>query len=895
MGVRRRAILVRAFVLVWLLSPAAWLGAETIDERLQSMRTRSLTVAERHEELDAIFSELDESRAAPRLLATAYVERAYAYLEGGRLDDGMATVSEALGRITVDQAPDEFVYLRALRAALLLSNGQTEASVEEYGALLASLPTGVDEGVVLRTRANYGSALFEAGRVLEAAEVLRESIPQAEALGNDRLALGFANNLLVILIQTGQYEDAREWLGRLEPLRARSKDLSILSSILLHEFELQRIFGDAAGAADGLAHFLQTTEEDNASVIGNAHEYLADAERDLGRLEESEASARRAVALLEAVPWELADAKISLARTLLAQGRSSEALEVLDAISASAQQSAARASDLSALRLEAQLREAGLGVATDELDRLLTTLEADRSNNSLQYVRYYDAKLEAQRQESEIAQLETRQAALRSNRNLTIALVVLAASMLIALLYSRNRRSYQRKLLASEQEQNRALAEQVEEKSAALKRQLEEQAAMERALNEKRQIELIGEIAGNVAHDFNNLLQVVSSANERVGGRVDDPELLEVLQASDRSLDYASDITRQLLAFARQQELETRSVDIAALLRKSERLFRSAAGEEVRVLFDMPSEAIALVDPAKLTTAILNLLRNSVDAMPDGGVVRVSVTSQQFDRPEKVGWVALPPGGYVVINVTDDGAGMDEATLAKACQPFYTTKLEDSGTGLGLSSVYGFVRQSGGDLRIESACDDGTRVTIAIPSAARSPVPATESREKVTHESLPGRVLVVEDNELVAASICSLLNDDGIRTTLFPSADEAMSDLGHFDGIDLVLTDVRMPGRHDGYDLARWLAEQRPELSVILMSGFTHHRYEEIPFPLMAVGRWVVEASRRAEPIAPAQARWRDRHRPASKRRGLSSSPTTGNEMPGRWAPASCFGLRSFS
>ena len=194
-------------------------------------------------------------------------------------------------------------------------------------------------------------------------------------------------------------------------------------------------------------------------------------------------------------------------------------MDVLDEISEPAQGSAARFGDIAGLRLEAQLRQRGLDDSTAELQRLLTTLETNRQQDARQYIRYYDAKLEAQRQELKISQmreaeavlaaqaeaaevrageLEARQDVLRTNRNLTIALIILAAGALMALLYALNRREYQRKLLANEQEQNRALSEQIEEKSEALKRQLEEQADMERALNEKKQIESIGEIAGNV-------------------------------------------------------------------------------------------------------------------------------------------------------------------------------------------------------------------------------------------------------------------------------------------------------------------------------------------------------------------------------------------------------------
>ncbi|MEO0422480.1 MAG: ATP-binding protein [Pseudomonadota bacterium] len=873
-GLGRARALAGAIALLALLALTS--HAQSLRERIDQTLNGQLTVAERIAVLDEVFQGLEATAESdPQLLGHAYVARGYVFLQAGRLEEGIAVLNEGMARVPAAQAPNEHVNLRSMRAASLLAAGRTEQSVDEYESILANLPETVDPSIELRARANYASALFESGRILAASEVLRESIPNAESLGNDRMALGLANNLLVILIQRGLHEDAQEWLERLTPLRQRANDLSLLNSLRLHELELQRIFGDAQGAADGLREFVASDTPGNASVIGNAYEYLGDAERELGHLVAAEAAGRRAIELLEKVPWELPEAHISLARTLLAKEQPAQAEAVLDAISTTAQLSPARTSTIASLRLEAQLRQAGLDRSTAQLQQLLQAVEDDRQVDSLDYTRYYDARLEAQRQQSQIArmreaeallaaeaeaaeararELETRQAALRDHRNMVLALMLLGCAAVLATLYSLNRRQYQRKLLEGEQERNRQLSVAVEEQAVQLKRQLSEQADMEHALHEKKHTEQIGQIAGNVAHDFNNLLQVISSANETLDQQFTEPAARDMLRASNQSVAYARAMTRQLLAYARQQELVPRPVDVVGLLRDSRTLFRSAVGEEVTIEYELPDTAVAMLDASKLTSAVLNLLTNAADAMPAGGTVRVTVSEPAWGAQCAEEWPSLAPGDYVVIRVSDTGTGMDATTQDQACEPFYSTKAEHAGTGLGLSSVYGFVRQTGGDLRIVSAPTRGTTVSLAVPAAASAPpVPlAHEARAEPTPASAGERVLVVEDNDLVAGSLCAILESMVAEVQHVSSADEAIAHLSAGNDYDFVLSDVRMPGEHDGYDLARWLEEHRPSMATILMSGFNDHLDEDSPYRMInkPFSRAELrEAMRSAEPL----------------------------------------------
>jgi signal transduction histidine kinase/ActR/RegA family two-component response regulator len=359
------------------------------------------------------------------------------------------------------------------------------------------------------------------------------------------------------------------------------------------------------------------------------------------------------------------------------------------------------------------------------------------------------------------------------------------------------------------------------EREAERQRQDEARAALQAELAESRRLEGIGRLAGGVAHDFNNLLTVIISLGEeslarvKAGERPEAEDLEEVLAAARR----AADLTRQLLAFARRQFVSPVLLDLNAQLRASEKLLRRVIGEDVRIVEHL-EEGLWPVrcDPGLFGQLVVNLAANARDAMPGGGTISLSTRNVSLAPGEPVADPAMAPGDYVLLEVSDTGAGMTPEVLEHAFEPFFTTKGPGKGTGLGLATVYGIVRQSGGHVGVRSAPGKGATFQIFFPRqdgacVTPTPTPSSTGRGDET-------VLVVEDDAGVRAAVVQALRAGGYRVLPAATAEEALA-LARGDGgrIDLLLTDVVMPGR-GGPEVARLVAAERPGIRVLFMSGY---------------------------------------------------------------------------
>lgn len=376
---------------------------------------------------------------------------------------------------------------------------------------------------------------------------------------------------------------------------------------------------------------------------------------------------------------------------------------------------------------------------------------------------------------------------------------------------------------------NDLLAERVD---AALAERDEAEAALQRA----QKLEAVGRLTGGVAHDFNNLLTVVIGALDLMQRRPDDAVRRErMIDAALGAARRGERLTQQLLAFSRRQALKPEPVAVDALLLEGEPLLRRAVGETASLCLDLQApDVVANVDPSQFEAAIMNLVVNARDATPPGGSIRIEtaavrVAARQIDP--------LDAGDYVAIAVADTGSGMDEATIARAFEPFFTTKAAGHGTGLGLSQVYGFAHQSGGAVTLDSTPGEGTRVCLYLP---REPVDAaTRSEAETGGPAAAGpalRVLLVEDDPQVAELAEAMLRELGHDVTLCGHAAAALEVLGTGKPFDLMLTDLIMPGALSGVDLAREAVALRPDLPVILSSGYTGEvlsAAEESSWPLL--------------------------------------------------------------
>jgi PAS domain S-box-containing protein len=361
---------------------------------------------------------------------------------------------------------------------------------------------------------------------------------------------------------------------------------------------------------------------------------------------------------------------------------------------------------------------------------------------------------------------------------------------------------------------------------SAQKRSEQERAQLREELHQAQKMEAVGQLTGGLAHDFNNLLAGISGSLELLQlrirqGRIDDIE--RYITAAHGGTKRAAALTHRLLAFSRRQTLEAKLIDINGLVAGLEELVRRTVGPEIAV------EIVAarglwstLVDPNQLENAVLNLCINARDALPDGGKLRVETANSRFD-----GAAArerdLPPGQYVSLRVSDNGVGMTPDVAARAFDPFYTTKPAGKGTGLGLSMIYGFMRQSGGQVRICSEPAKGTMVCLYLPrqvgSEDRAEVPAEPV--EVPRAEPGATVLVVDDEPTVRMLVTEVLEDLGHIAIEVGDAAAALRVLRSNAHIDLLITDVGLPGGVNGRQLAEAACERRRELKVLFISGYT--------------------------------------------------------------------------
>jgi signal transduction histidine kinase/ActR/RegA family two-component response regulator len=379
---------------------------------------------------------------------------------------------------------------------------------------------------------------------------------------------------------------------------------------------------------------------------------------------------------------------------------------------------------------------------------------------------------------------------------------------------------------------NAELEQRVLERTAALQRfneELEqriEDRTREREialaqLFEAQKMDTIGRLTGGVAHDFNNLLMAVLGSLTLLEKRLpEDPQCRRLLKNAVQGAQRGAALTQRLLAFSRRQELRPESVDLAALVSGMEELLKRALGLGIELKCQFPDGLPpVLADANQLELALLNIALNARDAMPDGGRLTIGAATETVGEPGME--PDLRAGEYLQISIADTGIGMDEATLAKATDPFFTTKGPGKGTGLGLSMVHGLAAQSGGLLRIESVPSHGTTVELWLPRASTAAASVIRSSELASPPLTvqPCNVLVVDDDLLVLTGTAALIEDLGHTAFEAQSAAEALVKLASGLAIDLVITDHAMPNM-TGLQLAQSIQEKHPGLPIILATGY---------------------------------------------------------------------------
>ena len=397
------------------------------------------------------------------------------------------------------------------------------------------------------------------------------------------------------------------------------------------------------------------------------------------------------------------------------------------------------------------------------------------------------------------------------------AAAICCTFLVVGLLLLLARRSRQVELLVGEFRSAKEVAEREHQQAV---QQMAERERAEAALRQAQRIEAVGQLTGGVAHDFNNLLTVLLGNIDLMQSSDSlDPQMGERLTAMRSAAARGATLTSHLLAFARRQPLLPRAVDLNAVVTGMQDLLQSALGRRVQMELRLADDLWpAMVDPTQIELVILNLAINARDAMRGGGVVTIETANREPGQPAKAG--DLPAGDYVEITVHDVGTGMTPDVLAKAFEPFFTTKGPGAGSGLGLSQVFGTARQSGGDVQIDTTPGKGTSVSVLLPRARVAAERAVASPAGVAEPRSSGAVvLIVDDDDAVRGTTVEILVALGYQVLQASGGEEALALLDGAGAIDLLLTDVVMPGMN-GPELARRVRGQRPRLPIVFISGY---------------------------------------------------------------------------
>jgi PAS domain S-box-containing protein len=350
-------------------------------------------------------------------------------------------------------------------------------------------------------------------------------------------------------------------------------------------------------------------------------------------------------------------------------------------------------------------------------------------------------------------------------------------------------------------------------------------ALAEEQLRQSQKMDAIGQLTGGIAHDFNNMLASVYGSIQLLQRKVKSGKLEgfeTLLERASTSTQRATALTQRLLAFARRQSLDIRRVDVARLIESVEDMFARTLGPKVDLKIEIASGLwSARIDASQLENALLNLVINARDAMPDGGCLTIEALNFEIDAGYAASQAEVNAGDYVAVRVTDNGAGMPASVIARAFEPFFTTKPIGQGTGLGLSMVYGFVKQAGGHIRIHSKLGHGTTVSLYLPLDLSDGTAVEPERAAATNaQARTGEtVLVVEDEESVRAVIVAVLEELGYRFIESADAAAALAVIDTGTRIDLLVSDVGLPGMN-GRQLAEIATARRPGLKVLFVTGY---------------------------------------------------------------------------
>ncbi len=769
---------------------------------------------------------------------------AYLQYQLGNVEGAIAAIQLGLTHVSLTSHPNLYVRSRSLLGGLLLTAGKQQEGMQTLEALFKQNLSTVEPIRIENARVNYASALAQSGHIQQASLAYEQALLFALSNEVDVLALSAGSNYISLLRNQSMSSQARYWLEQLRPAMQRKPNVMATAALMLYDYALILNSDDSALAITKIENFLAHPEPRPNLVRAHGEELYADALLAQGRPQESQAAAERSLALLDQYPLEQPEARMAKIRALLALQKYEAAEEELEHLANTDISRPSNITNLEQLRLEHALRTGNTEAATLAFEDFLSSNNKLVNFLSQRQTDYYAEKLDKQRTELELKlvkeeqallaaeattlmaqanEAKMRESSLQQQQAFIVGFSLLAILAGIGVLYFNGRRALQTRLREKLRKQNASLTALVESKSQDLVKQVTEQSQLKHALAESRHMEAIGQIAGHVAHDFNNVLQVIASTNDLLADQALSPKEKKALAASNQSVRSGSSTVRQLLAYSRNQQLETRVFNVSSYLKDTGALFHSAVGDVNQlILDDRTKDAWVKLDAGQLTASIINLLRNAADAMDASGEIVLSAS---------IATEAEGAAQSLLLQVIDQGRGMNEEAMQQASRPYYTTK--QGGTGLGLSSIYGFALQSGGQVQLTSELGSGTCVALRFPLYQGAT--DAEPTDPVEPQTLVGaRILVVEDNPLIAQTLIAILAREGAQSQWVTAADQAQVELSRGDAFDLMLSDIKIPGPMDGFGLAQWVRAQHPQVRIGMMSGYGPSVEEDFDVPVLA-------------------------------------------------------------
>ncbi|MFK7766981.1 MAG: ATP-binding protein [Mariniblastus sp.] len=763
-------------------------STETPRDRLEILKALCV----RHYDPDASFkqrmkwceealslAEAQESEGVPSG-ATLHNAMGVAKMQAGDPDEAVKFFAQAIesARETGDQKTE--YKTRNNFVAAMVENGASFQEVNKEFQWLMENSNLALGGTASAVKSNYGNFLIRNNRELEAIKPLEKSQAECIKSKNYDYAMISTMALAELGIQIESYYQARHWMENLQPLKDELPDNERKWILDCYYWIIESNLGREQDALKALDKF--------DVFIGS----------------------EKVTPFYEHIYW------FAKSTVMLKLHRPDEAL-------ASAKKSLNAVKDLDArtrfnpavLIAKSYVEFGDFDAADNVVKEYEPLFESNpRVKQQLEH--------SVQRKKMEIYQVEASTSRQKIESALLIGVGLCLLVLTTGFVWYKSSRNHQRSLLEKEQQQNAKLKTLVEAKTESLVKEFERQAELEKELAERKRIENLGGLVSNFAHDFNNLLQVIKTSNEIIGTSVSG-KLATLLQSSDRCVETAEKTIQQLLASSKNQYLQPEYMFFSDYLTNHVEIFRAALSEKNKLTINDQSEkAVLPIDQAKMTNALLNLLSNASHAMPHGGEVHLSTalkTAEQLDRQGGFGKPIDSNQKFLQIVVKDNGEGMTEENRQRVFKPFFSTKRKGVGTGLGLSSVCGFVNQSGGEIQLSSELNRGTEVTMYFPiRGAISNVNSNDSSLEGT-DFTTFKILLVEDNLAVANSIILMLESVGASGQHVKSGDEAIEILTHAHEINHVVTDISMPGKFDGVSLATWIQENQAELSFTLVSG----------------------------------------------------------------------------